>query len=337
MDTQKKLIVLIGVVLVIAVALLAVTAMQSEENAAAARGANAGNGNGAERETLVAAFDAEFHTRPDGYKGLTAHYGFSFPQTPKQMDPGLMYQSCANGSVDIIDAFATDGRIAAYELYVLEDDRNFFPPYYAAPLVRQETLKKHPALKETLNLLAGTISDGKMQTLNYQVDEKGKKARDVALAFLVQEGVLGKDARPGTGEGGSVSIGGKQFTEQEILGELMALLVEYKTDLSVERNLNLGGTMICFNALKAGDLDLYVEYTGTGYVSILDNEKAVSDPEKTFKAVKSAFAEKWSLQWLEPLGFNNTYTLTMRGKQAERLGIGSISDLADYLNGKGLR
>ena len=78
------------------------------------------------------AFDAEFHTRPDGYQGLCRHYGFEFPEEPLQLETGLMYRVLADGAVDVIDAFATDGRITAYDLLVLDDDQGFFPPYDAA-------------------------------------------------------------------------------------------------------------------------------------------------------------------------------------------------------------
>ncbi|MFH1731497.1 MAG: glycine betaine ABC transporter substrate-binding protein [Planctomycetota bacterium] len=139
---------------------------------------------------VAAAFDAEFFTRPDGYPGLQKHYGFEFPDRPKQMDPGLMYRTIADEGVDVIDGFATDGRIPAYGLVTLEDDKGFFPPYYAAPLVRRDTLKRHPELEALLNKLAGTISDETMQKLNYEVDENGRKAADVAREFLVSQGLL---------------------------------------------------------------------------------------------------------------------------------------------------
>jgi osmoprotectant transport system permease protein len=276
------------------------------------------------------AFDAEFHTRPDGYKGLCRHYGFQFPEQPRQMDPGLMYRVLADGAVDVIDAFATDGRIEAYDLLVLEDDEGYFPPYYAAPLVRKSTLTKHPELGKVLNRLAGRISDETMRRLNYEADAEGRKASHVARQFLVSEGLLASDARPSDGLAGSITIGGKQFTEQEILGEIMATFIECETQLKVVRRLNLGGTMICFQALQAGDLDMYAEYTGTGLVNILKRD-VISDPDESFRVVKRAFDQQYGLVWLSPLGFNNTYTLTMRRRQAQQLGISTISDLADHL------
>lgn len=283
------------------------------------------------RRGLKAAFDAEFLTRPDGYQGLSKCYGLKFASEPVQMDPGLMYKAIADGAVDVIDGFATDGRIPAYKLVVLKDDKDFFPPYYAAPLIRKETLEKYPQLKFILNQLAGKISDVTMQSLNFQVDEKGRRAKDVAREFLVSNGLIQEDAKPGNGTAGSITVGGKQFTEQEILGQIMAILIECNSDIKVIRKLNLGGTMICFNALKAGDLDFYPEYTGTGLVNILKRE-VISDPNEAYNSVQRAFLEKYNLVWLEPFGFNNTYTLTMRAGHAKKLGIKTISDLTNYLN-----
>jgi len=312
MNTGRRVLFVVTVIVVILVVLVAVRMGRRQ-----APGAG----------QLRAAFDAEFLTRPDGYKGLCEHYGFRFVAEPVQMDPGLMYKAVADGAADVIDAFATDGRIAAYDLVVLEDDKGFFPPYYAAPLVRSETLKQYADLEKLLNKLSGKISDSAMQKLNYEVDEKGRKAQDVAREFLVSEKLIAADAKPGDGSRGTVRIGGKQFTEQEILGELMAVLIECNSNIKVDRRLNLGGTMICFNALKAGDLDLYAEYTGTGLVNILKHE-VISEPDKAYAHVAAQFAERFGLKWLRPFGFNNTYTLTMRRAHAEELGLGTISDLA---------
>ncbi len=284
-------------------------------------------------EPLKAGFDGEFLTRPDGYPGLKEHYGFEFSSPPLQLEPGLMYRACADGSVDVIDAFATDGRIPAYDLKVLEDDRRFFPPYYAAPLVRADVLNRHPQLEDILGKLSGRLSNQTMRQLNFQADEHGRKAREVAREFLESEGLLEARSTSGEGSGDKARVGSKHFTEQEILGELMSLLIEHHSDLRVARKLNLGGTMICFNALKAGDLDLYAEYTGTGLVNILQTE-VISDPEQVLRVVKEAFREQWDLVWLEPFGFNNAYTLAMRKEQADRLGIETISDLAGYVRSR---
>jgi len=287
-------------------------------------------------EHLTAGFDAEFLTRPDGYPGLCVKYGFQFPHPPRQMDSGLMYRACADGAVDVINGFATDGRIPAYNLKVLEDDLGFFPPYHAAPLVRAETLREHPELQQVLERLSGQIDDQEMRQLNLMVDEKGMKARDVARDYLQSKDLL----KPGSGssqeKSGKVVVGGKQFTEQEILGEMLSILIEDTTDLKVTRRLNLGGTMICFNALKAGDLDLYVEYTGTGLMNILKRDP-IRDPDEAFRQVHEAFQKEYDLLWLKPFGFNNTYTLTMKTENSQALGIESISDLVAFLSETGVR
>jgi len=308
MSVRSRVLILVAVVVVVGIALVLPRH----------RGSSGG---------LRAAFDAEFLTRPDGYQGLSERYGFKFPSQPMQMDPGLMYKAVADGAVDVIDGFATDGRIKAYNLLILEDDKGFFPPYYAAPLVRDETLAKYPQLEGILNRLAGKISDQTMQRLNYEVDEKGRKGYRVAREFLISEGLIAADAKLADGSAGTVTVGGKQFTEQEILGELIAVLIERNSDITVIRKLNLGGTMICFNALKSGDLDLYPEYTGTGLVNIL-KLGVIADPDKAYQTVKEEFNQRYGLIWLEPFGFNNAYTLTMRRDHAKRLGIETISDLA---------
>ena len=142
------------------------------------------------KDTLTSGFTAEFMERPDGYRGLIKHYGFEFAIRPKDFDPGLMYKAVSEGSVDVICAFATDGRIRAYGLKVLEDDKRFFPPYHAAPVVRASTLKKHPQLMKVLNMLADQIDNDKMAAMNYQVDKQGVGHRQVAEEFLRSNGLI---------------------------------------------------------------------------------------------------------------------------------------------------
>lgn len=138
--------------------------------------------------TLRAGFTAEFVARADGYPGLKQAYGLRFGSI-RDMDPGLMYKAIANGEVDVICAFSTDGRIAAYHLRPLTDDRSFFPPYFAAPLVRIETLRRHPEIRAVLTALAGKIDNAEMQRLNYAVDVKKQAVRTVARNFLLREGL----------------------------------------------------------------------------------------------------------------------------------------------------
>ncbi len=132
---------------------------------------------------LRAGFTAEFSERPDGYPGLQRTYHVDFGEV-RDLDPSLMYQAIANKEVDVISAFATDGRIPAYDLQPLKDDRSFFPPYQAAPVIRIQTLETYPELRRVLNVTAGLLDDETMQKLNFEVDEKKRRPRDVVRQFL---------------------------------------------------------------------------------------------------------------------------------------------------------
>jgi len=132
---------------------------------------------------LIFGATIEFLARPDGVPGLTKSYDLKF-KDQKGMDPGLVYKAIAENQVDVISGFATDGRIPAFNLIVLEDDLKFFPPYYAAPVVRDDLLAKAPQVVDILNKLAGKISDTMMATLNYTVDGKKQPAEEVARDFL---------------------------------------------------------------------------------------------------------------------------------------------------------
>jgi len=131
----------------------------------------------------------EFLARPDGIPGLVKHYDLKF-KDQRGMDPGLVYKAIAEKQVDVISGFATDGRIPAFNLVVLEDDLKFFPPYYAAPVVRNDLLAKAPQVAEILNRLAGKISDITMASLNYTVDGKKQDAEAVARDFLKSQGLI---------------------------------------------------------------------------------------------------------------------------------------------------
>lgn len=133
--------------------------------------------------------DHEFFNREDGYDGLVKAYGLKFKGTSK-MNISLKYQAIGQGKMEVTDAFATDGQIKALDLKILKDDKNFFPPYYAAPIVRDDTLKKYPELKDVLNSLGGKIDDETMRDLNYQVDNEKKSVESVAESFLKENGLI---------------------------------------------------------------------------------------------------------------------------------------------------
>lgn len=139
--------------------------------------------------SLIAGWTAEFSERPDGYPGLIEAYGYRFGKT-LDVDPALMYQAIFRDQVDVIAAFSTDGRIAAYDLQPLADDRHFFPPYEAAPVIRRDTLRAHPEIEDVLSRLAGRLDDATMQSMNYEVDHGKRRPAEVAREFLRGEDLL---------------------------------------------------------------------------------------------------------------------------------------------------
>ena len=138
---------------------------------------------------LVFGAEYDFFERDDGYEALKDVYGFEFKDT-KEMDIGLKYEAIGSDEVDVINAFSTDGLIKQYNLKVLEDNKNFFPAYQAATLIRKETLDKYPELEEVLEKLTGQISDDEMIQMNYQVEKENMDPRDVAEQFLKAKGLI---------------------------------------------------------------------------------------------------------------------------------------------------
>ncbi len=141
-------------------------------------------------ENLVFGAEHEFFNRQDGFDGLVETYGMTFKGEPKKMNVSLKYQAIGNGDMDVTDAFSTDGPIRQYNLKVLVDDKGFFPPYYAAPIIRTETLEKYPELTDVLNSLAGLIDDAAMTELNYKIDVEGQDVEVVAADFLREKGLV---------------------------------------------------------------------------------------------------------------------------------------------------
>lgn len=134
-------------------------------------------------------FGYEFMERPDGYKGLAASYGLRFAEPPRIMDLGLLARALKERQVDLIAGNTTDGLIPALDLFVLEDDRHYFPPYEAVAVIRQPTLTRHPEVGRALDELAGKISDQDMQQLNYAVDGQHRDIKEVVQDFLKKKGL----------------------------------------------------------------------------------------------------------------------------------------------------
>lgn len=131
----------------------------------------------------------EFVERPDGFTGWAQRYGLRFAEAPEEMDLGLLYRALAEKQVDIVAGNSTDGIIAARDLLILQDDRHYFPPYDAVPIVRQDALARFPGLRAALADLGGKISADEMRRLNYEVDGEQRDVAAVVRAFRRQKGL----------------------------------------------------------------------------------------------------------------------------------------------------
>jgi osmoprotectant transport system substrate-binding protein len=136
-----------------------------------------------------AGFGYEFMERPDGYRGLAATYGLHFAEEPRVMDLGLLARALHDHQIDLAAGNATDGLIPTLDFFVLEDDRHYFPPYEAVPVIREQTLQQHPEVAHVLESLAGKISDEEMRRLNYAVDGEHHDAKEVVHEFLLSKGL----------------------------------------------------------------------------------------------------------------------------------------------------
>lgn len=135
--------------------------------------------------------NAEFYSRPDGYKPLQAAYGFKFPEDKIiKMDPGLLYKALKEGQVQVAMGFSTDGRIREFDLVVLQDDKGYFPVYNPCVVVRKDTLDTYPELTKIFAPLSQKLDTQTMTSLNFQVDGEHKPAKDVAKEWLTKAGLL---------------------------------------------------------------------------------------------------------------------------------------------------
>jgi len=166
--------------------------------------------------------------------------------------------------------------------------------------------------------------------LTNQIANKGKFNQQIGIIFgiitLIIAGLIAFNYQQAPAK---IIIGSKNFTEQVILGELLAQHIENHTKLKVDRRFNLGGTFIAHEAVKAGKIAGYVEYTGTSFTTIL-KEKPISDAESVYQKVKAYYDQKLKLAVMKPLGFENTFAMIIRGEDAEKWQIKSLSEIGKY-------
>ncbi len=285
-----------------------------------------------EKNKLLAGFTPEFMGRQDGYLGLTSTYKLKIKNVV--ISDAVMYKAAYEKKLDVISGYSTDGRLKAFDLVVLNDDKKIFPPYYAAPVIREDVLQKYPEVEVALNMLSGKINDSIMTELNYEVDYLKQLPEKVARNFLIKNSLY---KQPRNGNKATIRLGSKIFGEQYILINMYSMLIKGNTDLNVDTKTGLGGTKICFDALINNQIDMYPEYTGTGLLAILNASTNTvnslhQNRDSIYKYVSNQFKQRYNLVWLKPIGFNNAYALMMRRKQSDELKIHSISELSNYIN-----
>lgn len=131
----------------------------------------------------------EFEERPDGLRGMEQIYSLHFAGEPRVMDLGLLYRALGQRQVDIVSGNSTDGQITGMHLYVLQDDRHYFPPYQAVPLVREDALQQHPGLRAALLRLSGKVSEREMQAMNHAVEGDHRDPAEVIREFRARKGL----------------------------------------------------------------------------------------------------------------------------------------------------
>ena len=166
-------------------------------------------------------------------------------------------------------------------------------------------------------------SNNKPSKINKLFKNKKVKIGSLVLALIL---IVGSVAASLNKSKNTIVVGSKNYNEQIILGNMVASLIENKTKYKVERKFNLGGTAVIFNAMKSKNLDCYVEYTGTGLITIL-KKPSMSDPAKVYNIVKADFAKNYGIELMKPIGFNNAYIIAVNKELAEKNNIKTISDL----------
>lgn len=151
----------------------------------------------------------------------------------------------------------------------------------------------------------------------------------LVLGLVLVLAIAGCNLTSSGGGGGDIVVASKDFTEQDILGELLAQQIEATTKLKVERKPRLGGLFVCHNAIVAGKIDAYIEYTGTAYTSIL-KQKSISSAREVFDKLKAAYAQQFKLSVMPPLGYESTFAMTIRGEDAKKYNVKTLSDAAKY-------
>jgi glycine betaine/choline ABC-type transport system substrate-binding protein len=220
---------------------------------------------------------------------------------------------------------ATDGRIGSLGLLTLEDDEGFFPPFNGSLNVRTDVLDEYPEIEDLFAPMTEEFTDEVMLDLNSQVDLDGNDPEDVARDWLDEHPIDDSIDLSGA----SLTVGSKEFTEQLILGNITKAALE-DAGAEVSDQIGLVGSTTVREALTSGEIDMYWEYLGTGWVTYLGNEEAIPDAAEQYEAVRDADVPN-GVTWLPAAPFNNTYAIAIAEETAEEFDITSISDIGPLI------
>lgn len=288
---------------------------------------------GGEREgangSMRLATPAEWTERADGLPNFEAHYGFEYPRSELVIvELGLAYQAVGTGQAEVGIGDATEGRIAQYNLVVLEDDKQFFPAYNPSPVIRKEILDQYPEIKEIMQELSVLLELETLTLLNKEVAVEGKQPEDVARTFLIEQGLIsaaGGEPDPAR----EIVVSGKTFAEALTLGYLTVYLLEDR-GFKVVDEVGLAEVALIRPALEAGAIDIYWEYTGTGLMNVMGHEEVVTDPRRCYELIRDWDLENNNLVWLEYAPANNTFVLFISPEIHEKHGWSKVSELAAF-------
>ncbi len=282
----------------------------------------------------------EWDVRADGRAAFEEHYGFTYdPAHLLVVTAGLTLPALKEREVEVGMVFATDSWMAELDWHVYLDDLSFFPPYDMTPSVRDEVLAANPEIEDILNELVATFPGGGQpatpelvgeaqavwQDLNHMVDFEGMWPDEVAEEHLTTHGLIPDPLPDPTGV--EITVGCKEFTEQLIIGEMMAQLLEaHGFDVTLVEGLS---TASLRDGIEADELDVIAEYTGTAWMVHFDEEYEPGwDNNDIYEFVKAIDEDDYNIIWLDPIWNNNTYAFASWPEFVEEHDLVTLSDLA---------
>lgn len=274
------------------------------------------------------ATDYAFLKDASGLTALEETYGFQFDEA-YGMALGLTHEALRAGDVDAAKGFATDAKTKELSLVTLKDDRGFFPVYYSAPVIREEILEQYPEIFKIMSEIAVHLDNETILNLNYLVDIENMDPYDVARNWLLETGLISGTSSEPVNED-PVVIGLKDSTEQNILGYITVMALEYAS-IPVAEYYSLVGGQDYRSKLLKGSIHLYWEHTGNVWTEICHDDELPADPEQIYRHIAATDAEA-GLVWLDFAPYSNTCAIMMRAEDADALGIATISQLATWIN-----